>query len=46
MTTVPGSTDIFLKNTRDRNQWLMPVILAIQEAEVRRIVLSAQANSS
>jgi hypothetical protein len=29
----------YLKNKNNKHQWLTPIILAIQEAEIRRIVV-------
>jgi hypothetical protein len=40
--------DIWCKRKLDGHLWLMPVILATQEAEIRRIMVQSQpqANSS
>jgi hypothetical protein len=35
-------TDISLRNSGVRHRWFMPVILATQEAEIRRITARSQ----
>jgi hypothetical protein len=41
-TNLVGSKKIKLENIRAVSQWLMPIILATQEAEIRRIMAQSQ----
>jgi hypothetical protein len=37
-----GALWLLLRSKASGHQWLMPVILAIQEAEIRRIAIQSQ----
>jgi hypothetical protein len=37
-----GTMEAFQSPTKARHQWLMPVILATQEAEIRRIMIQGK----